>query len=602
MVLCWVSCFSLPSNAQELSTGSLDPTQVYNTGNVVVPTTTSSGSTWVNGVYQDNLTCWAWGNPGYCGPNAIVRPDGNINFSFGQTDLYQSHAIANILPNSGTGLRVNGYNFSFTAKNGNGWDNGRLDYLSAYVHFTDKSGKVVEYDSYNLTSQFNWTNFNFSKNFTSPYAASTLGNVTYGLIGQDWNGWAGPYGPEVNNVSFSLKYSVDPCVSDPLWSPTCTGYFEALSRIVPATSPATTTPTSTAEPTSLEPLPVQLVSNTSNNQAQTTTTAEPVQATSSQPSSTVQQTAVVNEPRNESQKKSGPNLSQIMSIVGSELNRINQLESKTVSETTAQAAAAAQSATSQAEAVANNLTNQSIASSIEQGQAQAQIQATQSQSSSQGSQNLSQSQQRSQSIQSSMQNQTPQVGNNELTAALPPPLPLVQNNENQNDSQAQISVIQQIVPVFENQIQTQVETNEQPLNPLYSLVAGRVINLPMIEAIDTDANKNGPAILSHIPRAEQSAERPVINENQNSQPTGPSVRRGGKVEGMDGGADMNQLAAAPADFNSYLNSQMRDAQFYTSREIYRGQRNVDNARVLRGLGTDRLHQEMINQQYNQGAQ
>ena len=33
-------------------------------------------------------------------------------------------AIASVLPNTGSGLRVNGYNFGFTAKNGNGWDDG----------------------------------------------------------------------------------------------------------------------------------------------------------------------------------------------------------------------------------------------------------------------------------------------------------------------------------------------------------------------------------------------------------------------------------------------------------------------------------------------
>jgi hypothetical protein len=69
------------ASAQQTATTTTDPTQVYNTGNLVVPTTTTSGSTWANGVYQDQLTCWAWGNPGYCGPNAIVRPDGNINFT-----------------------------------------------------------------------------------------------------------------------------------------------------------------------------------------------------------------------------------------------------------------------------------------------------------------------------------------------------------------------------------------------------------------------------------------------------------------------------------------------------------------------------------------
>ena len=134
-------------NAQVTATGQLDPTQVYTTGNIVQQTPQGGPTPWVNGVYQDSLTCWAWGNPGYCGPNAIVRPGNNINFSFGMTDLYQSQAIASILPNTGTGLRVNGYNFGFMAKNGNGWDDGRMDYLTAYVHFKDTSGKVLEYDS-----------------------------------------------------------------------------------------------------------------------------------------------------------------------------------------------------------------------------------------------------------------------------------------------------------------------------------------------------------------------------------------------------------------------------------------------------------------------
>jgi hypothetical protein len=82
--------------------------------------------------------------------------------------------------------------------------------------------------------------------------------------------------------------------------------------------------------------------------------------------------------------------------------------------------------------------------------------------------------------------------------------------------------------------------------------------------------------------------------------SGPAVRNGGRVEGMEGGPDPAQLARAPMDFNQYLNAQLKDAQFYQSKEIYGGQRNVDNQRLLRGLtgGSDRLHQQMIDQQYN----
>ncbi len=93
--------------------------------------------------------------------------------------------------------------------------------------------------------------------------------------------------------------------------------------------------------------------------------------------------------------------------------------------------------------------------------------------------------------------------------------------------------------------------------------------------------------------------QPVQESNQKA---GPSVRRGGAVEGMEGGPDPTALARAPMDFNQYLNSQLKDAQFYQSREIYKGQRTVDNARAQRFLNgaSDVLHQRMVEQQYQIG--
>ena len=48
---------------------------------------------------------------------------------------------------------------------------------------------------------------------------------------------------------------------------------------------------------------------------------------------------------------------------------------------------------------------------------------------------------------------------------------------------------------------------------------------------------------------------------------------------------------------SVLDVEMPDAAFYAPKEIYRNQVNVDNVRLLRGLGSDRLHQQMIDMQY-----
>lgn len=161
MVLLCLSCSV--SKAQTAST--LDPTQVYNTGELATFNQTGSNTTsaWQNvGQWGGSLTCWAPGGPGYCGPQPYVNANGYgmINFSYGYTDLYQVVNIANALPNSGTGLRVNGFNFGFTAKNGNGWDGGRQDYLAAYVNFYGANGSLAQsYDYSAYTNRtYNWTN------------------------------------------------------------------------------------------------------------------------------------------------------------------------------------------------------------------------------------------------------------------------------------------------------------------------------------------------------------------------------------------------------------------------------------------------------------
>jgi hypothetical protein len=157
-----------------------------------------------------------------------------------------------VLP-SGSGLQVNGYNFGFTAKNGNGWDDGRVDQLTALVRFWDNTNgraanNLLYGNSWDLSYKYNWTTFNYTDTFTKPLAVASIGQVQYGFIGKDNNFWQGPYGPEVMDVKFSLKYSVDPCASNPLYSPTCSGYLDALNKLLPKTttySIAETTPIGT---------------------------------------------------------------------------------------------------------------------------------------------------------------------------------------------------------------------------------------------------------------------------------------------------------------------------------------------------------------------
>jgi hypothetical protein len=153
-----------------------------------------------------------------------------INFSYGLTDIYQPVDIAQALSAAGSGIIVNGFSFNFIAKNGNGWDNGQLDYLTAYAKFYNNNSLVESYN-YDLNYRFNWTNFNYSETFTNPYQINDLDEVKVGFVGRDTNGWAGFYGPEVRNINFRLNYGIDPCYEDPLSSTSCAGFQEALLEL-----------------------------------------------------------------------------------------------------------------------------------------------------------------------------------------------------------------------------------------------------------------------------------------------------------------------------------------------------------------------------------
>ena len=189
---------------------------------------------WINaGSVGEPLTCWAPGGPGYCGPLPAVGAFNDpslINFSYGLTDIYQPIGIAQALSAAGSGIIVNGFSFSFTAKNGNGWDNGQLDYLTAYAEFYNNNNLAESYN-YDLNYRFNWTNFNYSETFTNPYQINDLDEVKVGFVGRDTNGWAGFYGPEVRNINFRLNYGIDPCYDDPLSSSSCSGFQEALLEL-----------------------------------------------------------------------------------------------------------------------------------------------------------------------------------------------------------------------------------------------------------------------------------------------------------------------------------------------------------------------------------
>jgi hypothetical protein len=95
--------------------------------------------------------------------------------------------------------------------------------------------------------------------------------------------------------------------------------------------------------------------------------------------------------------------------------------------------------------------------------------------------------------------------------------------------------------------------------------------------------------------------QPRLPETTSKETSGSSVNKNVQPNQAAGNVDIAAIAQTPQGFELYMNG-MRDGQFYAPKEIYKGQRTVDNARAERFLNgkSDVLHQMMIEQQYNIG--
>lgn len=185
------------------------------------------GNTWTN---TNSIT----GCQGYSGGSrpGYISATGTLCFGYSQATVAQTIAVNQAL--SGSGVQVGGYNYGWSVYN---TDTSRGT-LSATVALKNSGGATLESYSYNLNTQSaNWQTYSGSQNFSSSYALSSLGNISLSFTGKDDRFWAGYYGPQVKDISLSLKYTVDPCVANPAVSPNCSGYNDIItSSAIYATS------------------------------------------------------------------------------------------------------------------------------------------------------------------------------------------------------------------------------------------------------------------------------------------------------------------------------------------------------------------------------
>ena len=634
MALCLVLLCSKYSNSQTVDT---------TTGNLTnfTGSPTDTTSVWNNaGSVGAPLTCWAGGDPGYCGPNPRVSAWGAgsnvINFSYGQVDLNQVVNINKALAIGGSGVQLSGFNFGFTAKNGNGWDNGQQDYLSAYVKFYNSGGGLAA--NYDYTSQtnrrYNWTTFNFSETFSSTVPATNFSNAQYGFVGRDTNYWVGPYGPEIMNVNFSLKYTVkpDPCISDPLSSPTCPGYALATvknsilgstvsnasatsfvptmnyTQPAPAAAPPAVADAAPAlaqlapqqqaqqpaqQPAQQGPLPPapgqdpnQNPGGSQDNPAQPSPQQAGPAPTQPQPAGGPPQTASAPPPQQASPQQASPQQAGPQQGGGSGPSKLAmsvvksvQAKDQATQQTAVQNAAKAFESTQQSSQASSNAAitmNQDMSANSATAAAQFANQATQAstQMSMQGPQQQST---QSSSLLQQTNNSTQVYSGNGLSFGK---LNIGGfNTDNFNNSvAAQITTQTQSTMQFRNELKT--FEIEQPQMQVASFSGLGKAGSPLSDMM----NQRMDMLQTNI---EQRAE---------------SVKRNVQPNELAGGTDVAAMAQIPRGYEAYSIVMLRDAPFYKPETIYKNQTTVDNARVFRGLtgGSDAKHQEMVNSQYNLG--
>lgn len=203
----------------ESTTGNL----VYTTVNPA-PTGTNIGSNW-SGFAIVNST---GGNT--TGDNGAVTgynpSTGVFMFGYNQGTIAYTYAINQALANSGSGIQVQGYNWSWEINNNN-FDNRQpsTDTLTARIlTFSPDNVTIRRTDTWTYNTRFDWTTFSGTVNYNVPGAPSEFGNMRIEFSGRDVGFWAGYYGPQVRNIDVRLRYGVDPCVTNPQSSPTCPGF------------------------------------------------------------------------------------------------------------------------------------------------------------------------------------------------------------------------------------------------------------------------------------------------------------------------------------------------------------------------------------------
>jgi hypothetical protein len=524
--------------------------------------------------------------------------------------------------------------------------------VSATARLTNSNNQSIHSKSYSLTGD--GTSGSVSGQYLLPTSLNqtTLGRVS--LVGS-----TSGTGSSIGNFSASLIYTADPCVSNPLYNSSCSGYSVAFAKNMllgstVASASGSSMPTgnnmnSMSSPTGnmdqSNPQPEQTQqpqqqlqqqqgpaqdtnqnpSISQDNPSQPSPTQQGPGSTSPQPAGGPPQNATASNSSGPSSGSAGPS-KLAMSVLKTAQDKDKATQNsavasaaKTLEGSIQQSQASSNAAISMVQDMSANsavaaaqFSSQNTQASVQASTQFNQQQATQSSMQTpQGSRAGTQTQQQQDSQQTQIQStniiQTPQF-------VYSPPL------QPQQDTQA--TQVTMLKPPTTQEVETQqhnigtgitVSRNMFVYNPLTTPSSTNISSAtqptsmyqPKLDSnqYEVETPQYQMSSFSGIGKAGNPLSEIIMQQrfelmqNNIAQPTS-SVNRNVIPNELAGSIDIASIASVPAGFNAY-SFILKDASFYEPKEVYKNQRTIDNERVLRGLtrGSDSLHQQMVDQQY-----
>jgi len=524
-----------------------------------------------------------------CATNPAYSPScagyGSVKTS---PNLGQAYNIQTALAHSGTGLTVHGFDYGFNWKTG---ENCTFEFIfcfewgpastGAAAYVTNSQGGVVASKSYGWYSQNQSGTVTDSIRFPTSLNQLSLG--TFAITG------GGDGGGYISNAWSRMVYSPDPCEKNPLLSSSCTKFVatvmanqkaaqSASSTTVDSTGTVTTTtmspaasgvtaittPTAMADPTKNE------VTNTNVGGVQLSVAGE-VQPVTGVPKVVVRP-APADAPKEKEKEKIVVKLPTTPPAPAPAPRRVKQDDDIGLATAMAAQAASVESAQTQQktevqQAQTMAIVQQSITAPVVVRRA---IQADSS------------------AVDFGQQETAVVAVNNQLRAAATA------------SSRTRVQQEQFVLPEVPKELAAQQdEVTTKSLSGQGLSVTPLFQGLRPITSFNTEFPQISSSFASNMLSPLRSAmeARPMEGTGTESNQT---VKKDVQNNELAGGVDLTKMAIQPAGFGDYLNLALTDAAFYGPKEVYKNQRVVDNARAQRLLqgASDRMHQEMVNSQYN----